>query len=269
MSAVHGLVANDRIYFTKLVGGTGLSLNTSYYVLATGLTTTAFKVSTTLGGGVRDITVDYTRVEAAKYQTFTGNFLNRGTYNSPLNMLLAVSAQAGTITVVAGSSNFTISIPATADPAFTGATATAATDLINKTAHGLIAGDRIYITALTGGTGLALQRNYYVIAAGLTANAFSVSTTAAGAAVNITADATVLSYSKVSYRLLRVKRNKVFTVEETGIENLKRSWIVFTNATTWPLVPAGTSAYTVTVNGTLLDPGSTDGSHMWFWESYA
>jgi len=267
MSAAHGLTTNDRVYFTKLVGGTGLALNTSYYVIASGLTSTDFKVSTTLGGGAVNITVDYTRVEAAEYQTFTGNFSNRGTYAAPLNMLFAVSAQAGTITVVAGGSNYTIAIPATTDPSTTGSTGTAATDLINKTAHGLLDGDRIYITALTGGTGLALNRNYYVVTA--TANTFQVSLTAGGAAVNFTTDATVLTYSKVSYRILRFKREKVFTVEENGVESLRRSWLTFTNATTWPLVPAGTSAYTVTVNGTLLDPGSADGSHMWFWESYA
>lgn len=267
MSAAHGLVANDRIYLTKLVGGTGLALNTTYYVLASGLTATDFKVGTTQGGAAVNITVDYTRVEAAKYQTFSGNFLNRGTYNAPLNMIMAVAAQAGTITVVAGGSNFTIVIPATTDPSYTGATATAATDRITKAAHGLVDGDRVYITAVTGGAGISLNRNYYVV--GSTTNDFQISLTAGGSAVNITSDGTGLVYSKVSRRILRFKRDKVFTVEENGVESLRRSWLTFTNATTWPLVPAGTSAYTVTLSGTLLDPGSTDGSHMWFWESYA
>lgn len=263
----HGLVANDRVYFTKLVGGTGLLLNTSYYVIASGLTANDFKVSTTVGGAAVDITVDYTRVELAKYQLFTGNFLNRGTYNSPLNMIFAVGAQAGTISVAVAGSNYTIAIPATTDPSFTGATGTAATDVIAKTAHGLLAGDRIYITALTGGAGLLLNRNYYVV--NPTANDFQVSLTQGGGAVNFTTDATVLTYSKVSYRIIRFKREKVITVEENGVETLRRSWLTFQNATTWPLVPAGTSGYTVTVNGTLLDPGSVDGSKMWFWESYA
>ena len=263
----HGLVANDRIYFTKLVGGTGLALNTTYYVISSGLDANNFKVATTIGGAAINITVDYTRVEVAKYQTFSGNFLNRGTYNAPLNMLFAVGAQAGTITVATAGSNFTIAIPATTDPSFTGATGTAATDRINKAAHGLIAGDRIYITALTGGSGLLLNRNYYVV--NPTTNDFQLSLTAGGAAENFTTDATVLTYSKVSYRILRFKREKVFTVEENGVEAKRRSWLTFQQATTWPLVPSGTSGYTVTVNGTLLDPGSADGSHMWFWEMYA
>jgi len=47
----HGLVANDKVVFT---GGTevpcGLTLNTVYFVIATDLTTTEFKVSATSGG---------------------------------------------------------------------------------------------------------------------------------------------------------------------------------------------------------------------------
>lgn len=182
----HGLVAGNRIYLTVRTGGAGLALNTSYYVIASGLTANDFKVSLTVGGTEVDITTDATVLSYARFQTIAGNFLNRGTYHAPLNMIFAVGALAGTITVVAGSSNFTITIPAS--------------------------------------TGM---------------------------------------------RIIRFKREKVLTVEENGIEQLRRSWLSFTNSTTWPLIPAGTSAYTVTVNGTTIDPGSVEGSHMWFWESYA
>lgn len=182
----HGLVAGDRIYLTALTGGAGLALNTSYYVLASGLTTDNFKVALTAGGSAINITTDATVLSYSKYQTITGNFNNRGTYVAPLNMILAVGSNAGTITVVAGGSNFTITIPAS--------------------------------------TGM---------------------------------------------RIIRFKREKVITVEENGVESLRRSWLNFTANTTWPLIPPGTSAYTITINGTTLDPGSTDGSHMWFWESYA
>lgn len=53
------------------------------------------------------------------------------------------------------------------------------------TAHGLTTGDAIVLTT-TGGlpTGLALLTIYYVIAAGLTANAFEVSATIGGSAIN-------------------------------------------------------------------------------------
>lgn len=263
----HGLVAGDRIYFTTLTGGTGLSKNTTYYVIATGLTANDFKVSTTSGGAAVDITVNYTDVAFAKFTTYTGNLVNRGTYVSPLNMLFLVGSQAGTITVTAGGSVFTIAIPASSDVPTSGATATASTDLINKTAHGLLAGDPVYFTTLTGGTGLALTQVYYVLATGLTANAFAVATTPTGTAVNITADYSAVAYSKVGTRIIRVKRDKTITVEENGVEALKRSWLTFSQATTWPLIAAGTSAYTVTVNGAVLLGGGAN--HQWFWEMYA
>lgn len=68
---------------------------------------------------------------------------------------------------------------------------TASTDLILSTAHGLAADDRVFVTAVGGDslpTGLAVDTLYWVIATGLTANAFSVSATQGGAAVNVTAD---------------------------------------------------------------------------------
>lgn len=57
--AVHGLVTDQRVLVEAFPGAllpVGLSENTSYFVLATGLTTTAFKVSTTSGGAAVDIT---------------------------------------------------------------------------------------------------------------------------------------------------------------------------------------------------------------------
>jgi hypothetical protein len=59
-SAGHGLKAGDYIYFTSLTGGAGLDLVSRYYVLSSGLTANAFKVSPTLNGSVEDVTTDYT-----------------------------------------------------------------------------------------------------------------------------------------------------------------------------------------------------------------
>lgn len=182
----HALTSGTALYFTILTSGTGLTLNTTYYVLAAGLTANAFAVGLTPGGAAVNITVDYTVVQYSLVAVFSGNFNNRGTYNSPLNMLLAVGPLAGAITVAVGGSNFVIAIPASS-----------------------------------------------------------------------------------GMRLIRFKREKIITVEESGVESLRRSWLTFTGSTTWPLIPAGTSAYTVTVAGTTLDPGSADGSHAWFWEQYA
>jgi hypothetical protein len=53
----HGLVANDKVIFT---GGTtvpcGLTLNTVYYVISAGLTTSAFQVSASSGGSSISVT---------------------------------------------------------------------------------------------------------------------------------------------------------------------------------------------------------------------
>lgn len=58
-SVAHGLVADDRVVFETLEGltiPTGLTAGTLYFVIATGLTTDAFRVATTSAGTVIDIT---------------------------------------------------------------------------------------------------------------------------------------------------------------------------------------------------------------------
>lgn len=86
--------------------------------------------------------------------------------------------------------------PADLGTALPTVTATAATDLVNSTAHGLVAGDTVVFTALTGGAGLSTDTTYYVIASGLVANSFKVSTTKGGAAVDITSDASAATAYK-------------------------------------------------------------------------
>lgn len=74
----------------------------------------------------------------------------------------------------------------------------AATNLITIASHGLIAGDRVRIVSIAGGTGLVADSQYFVIATGLTANAFKLSATETGAEIDITADTTQMSLVKVS-----------------------------------------------------------------------
>lgn len=54
----HGFAADDRVVFEDIGGGlpTGLAAGTVYYVLASGLTSSQFKVSTTSGGSAVDVT---------------------------------------------------------------------------------------------------------------------------------------------------------------------------------------------------------------------
>lgn len=74
-----------------------------------------------------------------------------------------------------------------------GTAANAAADTITTTsAHGLVAGNRIRITAITGGAGLAAATNYYVVAP-VTSTTFKVSATLNGAPIDITTDSTAFS----------------------------------------------------------------------------
>ena len=68
------------------------------------------------------------------------------------------------------------------------ANVTTATDTIAYTAHGLSAGDAVkyFHGGGTAATGLTNNTTYYVIASGLTANAFKVSATDGGSTVDIT-----------------------------------------------------------------------------------
>lgn len=69
----------------------------------------------------------------------------------------------------------------------TSVTATASTDRVNKTAHGLTNNQTIQLrSGFTGGTGLTAGTTYYVVNA--TTNDFQVSLTNGGAAVDITVD---------------------------------------------------------------------------------
>lgn len=63
-SAGHGLVVGDRVFFTSLTGGAGLTTFTGYYVKV--VTATKFQVSATLGGAAVDITNDYSALTWSK-----------------------------------------------------------------------------------------------------------------------------------------------------------------------------------------------------------
>lgn len=59
-SAAHGLATDDRVVFEAVEGlslPTGVTEGVRYFVLATGLTADAFKVSTTSAGAALDVTV--------------------------------------------------------------------------------------------------------------------------------------------------------------------------------------------------------------------
>lgn len=88
-------------------------------------------------------------------------------------------------------------------------TGVASSDTFTLTAHGLIDTNQVKFTALTGGTGLAVNTLYYVVTAA--ANTFQLSLSSGGAAVNFTTDVTAgtlvrqnRSFNAVSPQKLRI-----------------------------------------------------------------
>lgn len=108
----HGLTAGSRITFLSKSGGSGLNLSTAYYVLSSGLTSSAFKLSLTSGGSVVDLGSDVTASVWIKSSTASGTWSNRGTFLGSLNMLVEVGAGAGTIVATVGDSVFTVTVAA-------------------------------------------------------------------------------------------------------------------------------------------------------------
>lgn len=81
-----------------------------------------------------------------------------------------------------------------ADPPIVG-TAEETGDLITAPAHGLSTDQRVFVLAAPGAllpAGISENTAYFVLAAGLTTDAFKISTTSGGSAVNITAKGAAL-----------------------------------------------------------------------------
>lgn len=129
--------------------------------------------------------------------------------------------------------------------------------VFSKTAHGFVAGDRLRFTT-TGAlpTGLTAGTDYYVIAAGLTADAFEVSLTSGGAAVNTSG-----SQSGV-HSVLRMDTRNVFAIQIT----LSGTGEVFTDnfvgVLTGSLGSTGTINY-ITGDYTLSVGGTGTVNYQW------
>lgn len=138
-ASCHGLVANDKVVFT---GGTevpcGLTLNTVYFVITTGLTTTEFKVSATSGGA--SITV-------------TGNATGTFYVAKPLNLSgYTIDADIKELVELVQVATFVTTVTNAADGAFTLALTPATTTAFEVGRYG-------YDISLTNGAG---ERYYWV-----------------------------------------------------------------------------------------------------------
>jgi hypothetical protein len=78
----------------------------------------------------------------------------------------------------------------------------ATADTFTYTAHGYAAGDVIVLNSITTTTGISTYPKYYVISSGLTSNAFKLSATAGGSAIDMTTNGSATGYR---YRELRLR----------------------------------------------------------------
>lgn len=92
----------------------------------------------------------------------------------------------------------------------------AATDTLTSTAHGLVNGDRIRFSALTGGAGLAVGTDYYVIASA--ANTFQVALTPGGAIVNFTSNITAGALAKITATFVQIKGLNSRTHSDSSVD---------------------------------------------------
>ncbi len=69
-AAAHGFAAGDKVRFTSLTGGTGLVASTDYYVSATSLASTTFRVAATRGGVVLGFSSDITAGVVARVDNY-------------------------------------------------------------------------------------------------------------------------------------------------------------------------------------------------------
>ncbi len=87
----------------------------------------------------------------------------------------------------------------TAGAAKTGTTGVASTDVLTKATHGLVDGDVIVFTSLTGGTGLKTLKPYYV--RDMSGDTFKLAGLSGGAALDFTtdiSDATFVELTEIS-----------------------------------------------------------------------
>ena len=171
-----GLTAGSKYYLSNTAGGvTTSSSQTTQMFLGTAVNTT------TLDFNPRAIYIP-TAIEKAAISGlafFTGAMIPTQRRSAPSGFLLcdgtAVSraTYANLFAAIVPTGVFTVTI--------------ATPGVFTKVAHTLVEGDIVHFTT-TGAlpTGLATNTDYFVIATGLTADAFQVSTTRSGSAVNTT-----------------------------------------------------------------------------------
>lgn len=244
----HGLTAGQRVVFSSIApSGTGLVADVVYTVLAAGMTANSFQVSET-GNESDPLTLSANVTSASMAvvpETTTSDpdsasyvpVTDTGDVHAPPTAPPVPPVPTVSSALVAGISRLRVVMSVTAEAklrafevqitnryssgiAISGsATGVAATDIITLSAHGLVAGDKVRFTSLTGGSGLtAVSPDYWVISTNLTTNTFMVSLTAGGAAVDFTTDITAGSAEKVVTSYTDWTTPAIYTLPEGSTE---------------------------------------------------
>jgi hypothetical protein len=188
----HGLAAGAA--FVPTTTGalpTGLTPSTAYYVIASGMTANAFKVSATPGGAAVDFSGSqsgtHTGSAGADIIISTGLITMARNRKEP-NADIGIVSSAGNFYIVNNDTlvDYTGLLTTLATDASSTVTITIASPgVVTWTSHGLQADQPIVFTTSSSlPTGITSGTTYYVVASGLTADTFRFSETVGGVAVN-------------------------------------------------------------------------------------
>ena len=151
---------------------------------------------TTSGGGLIRGTAAFSHTAAATTYVLTTVFTANGSDTLPVTIKAAAVFTAAWGTVVSGVQT------------------TTGTNLVTKSAHGLLNGQALVIT-VAGASGLtASTQVYYVI--GKTTNTFQLATTIGGAAVALSSDASGVSYQTTGTMLFEANLATSVTLSASG-----------------------------------------------------
>ncbi|EDY17397.1 Protein of unknown function DUF1800 [Chthoniobacter flavus Ellin428] len=183
----HSLIPGTPVVFTSSATNglpTGLTAGATYYVLSAGLTANTFEVAGTPGGAAINTSGTQSGTQTAFSFTAFYGLPRYGDYPSSLANLSWPSQPSATLP---STNNYSVRWDGYLSPTETSTvtTSSASPCVVTWTNHGLQPGAPV-VFSTTGAlpTGLTAGTTYFVISAGLTANAFEVSATPGGSAVN-------------------------------------------------------------------------------------
>lgn len=187
VTMVNTFVAGQPILFeTTSALPTGLTPGTTYYVIATGLSGASFQISATVGGAAINTTAPAVTITNASPGVLTEGSAHGLAVGDLVTLATTGALPTG---LTAGTQYFVKTVPLTTTYTLSATPEGAAinTSSAGSGTHTRVQAGTHYLSE-TGvlPTGVTAGQDYFVIATGLTANAFQFSATLGGAAINAT-----------------------------------------------------------------------------------